>query len=120
MNTKINKNLKFAFFGTPELCIPILEKLKDSDYLPSLIVTNSDKPVGRNQSELIATPVKIWAEKNNIPYLSPEKLDEDFYSQLSTNDYQLFIVVAYGKIIPEKIINLPKFGTLNIHYSLLP
>lgn len=58
--------------------------------------------------------------ENNIPYLQPEKLDYEFSHKLSTIDYQLSIVVAYGKIIPEDIIKLPKLGSINIHYSMLP
>jgi methionyl-tRNA formyltransferase len=60
---------------------------------------------------------KVWAKENNIKYLQPEKLSE---IENELNGFNLFIVIAYGKIIPEKIINLPKFGTINLHYSLLP
>ena len=63
-------------------------------------------------------PVKVWAEKNDIPFLQPEKLDKALEEKLK--DFDVSIVVAYGKIFPEWLINLPKHGTLNIHYSLLP
>lgn len=110
-----NKNLKFVFWGTPDIASETLEILKQNNYIPSLIVTSSDKKQGRKMI-LTPPPVKIWAKKNNIPYIQPEKLDiKDL-----ENNADLFIVVAYGKIIPENILNIPKFGSINIHYSLLP
>jgi len=110
-----NKNLKFVFWGTPDVASETLEILKENGYIPLLIVTSPDKKQGR---KMILTPpsVKIWAEKNNIRYIQPEKLNmEDF-----KKNTDLFIVVAYGKIIPENILNIPKLGSINIHYSLLP
>ena len=110
-----NKNLKFVFWGTPDIASETLEILKQNNYIPSLIITSSDKKQGRKMI-LTPPPVKIWAEKNNIPYIQPEKLDiKDL-----ENNADLFIVVAYGKIIPENILNIPEFGSINIHYSLLP
>ncbi|OGI64076.1 methionyl-tRNA formyltransferase [Candidatus Nomurabacteria bacterium RIFCSPLOWO2_02_FULL_40_10] len=116
MNTN---NINFIFFGTPDVASETLEILKQNSYLPSLIITSPDKPQGR---KMIVTPppVKIWAIENNIPYLQPEKLNEEFTRELEARSYNLFVVVAYGKIIPEKILNMPKFGSINIHYSLLP
>ncbi|MFA6397686.1 MAG: methionyl-tRNA formyltransferase [Candidatus Paceibacterota bacterium] len=114
-----NKNLKFAFFGTPYVASETLEILKQGGFLPSLIVTTPDKPQGRKMI-ITPSPVKVWAIKNNIPYLQPERLDEDFISKLATYNCELFVVVAYGKILPEKLIFMPKLGTINIHYSLLP
>jgi len=112
-------NINFIFFGTPDVASETLEILKQNSYLPSLIITSPDKPQGR---KMIVTPppVKIWAIENNIPYLQPEKLNEEFTRELEARSYNLFVVVAYGKIIPEKILNMPKFGSINIHYSLLP
>jgi len=110
---------QFIFFGTPSLVVPILEKLKVEDFIPSLVVTAPDKPKGRGLA-LTSPPVKIWAEKNGVEVLQPEKLDSDFFYKLKTENCQLFIVVAYGKILPQEIIDLPKLGTYNVHYSLLP
>jgi len=111
--------LNFAFWGTPDVASETLEILKQAGYFPSLIVTSPNKPQGR---KMIVTPppVRVWAEKNNVPFLQPEKLDEEFTNKLQAISYELFIVVAYGKIMPEKIINLPELGSINIHYSLLP
>lgn len=109
----MENKLNFVFWGTPGVASETLEILKKNGYVPSLIVTAPDRPQGRKML-ITPTPVKVWAEKNNIPYIQPEKL-----SGLDIKS-DLFIVVAYGKILPEEIINLPKFGSLNIHYSLLP
>jgi methionyl-tRNA formyltransferase len=114
-----NTNLNFIFWGTPDVASDTLEILKQNGYTPSLIITSVDKRQGRKML-LTPSPVKIWAIENNIPYLQPEKLDEEFISKLSTFDFQLSIVVAYGKIIPENILKISKLGSINIHYSLLP
>lgn len=119
-----NKKLKFVFWGTPDVSSETLEILKENGYIPSLIVTAPDRPQGRKM--LITPPlVKVWAEKNNITYIQPEKLDAKVAGLLSSlsspaTKFDLFIVVAYGKIMPEEILNMPKFGSINIHYSLLP
>jgi len=113
------QTIPFVFFGTPPLVIPILDELKNNGFMPSLVVTAPDRPAGRGL-KLVSPPAKIWAEKNKIPVLQPEKIDNEFISKLKTKNLELFIVVAYGKIFPQEIIDLPKFGTFNIHYSLLP
>jgi methionyl-tRNA formyltransferase len=123
-----NKDLKFVFFGTPDVASETLEILKESGYSPALIVTAPDRPVGRKMV-LTPPPVKTWAIENDIPYIQPEKLTP---SALGTSPLvrgrlggglvlpDLFIVVAYGKILPEELIKAPKLGSINIHYSLLP
>jgi len=107
------KKFDFVFWGTPEVASTTLEILKEAGFAPSLIVTAPDKPKGR-KLEITPPPVKIWAEKNKIPYIQPDNLND----LKITAD--LSIVVAYGKIIPENILNLPKLGSINVHYSLLP
>ncbi len=119
-----NKKIKFAFFGTPDIAAQTLEILKQNGFEPSLIVTSPDRPQGRKML-ITPPPVKVWAEANNIPILQPEKIDENFKKQLEDSlprgeFYSLYVVVAYGKIFPEWLIDMPKKGTLNIHYSLLP
>lgn len=116
MKNNINK---FIFFGTPEVSSETLEILKKGGYLPSLIITSPDKPFGRGL-QMTPSPTKVFAIENNIPYLTPEKLNDEIYEQLKNKNADLFIVVAYGKILPERFINLPKIYTINIHYSLLP
>ncbi|MEK7572667.1 MAG: methionyl-tRNA formyltransferase [Patescibacteria group bacterium] len=139
----MDKKINFIFWGTPDVASKTLEILKENGYMPSLIITSPDKPQGRKMI-LTPPPVKVWATENNIPYLQPEKLDKIGLGNVFTTSSQadeprkaifqqenmresknipqadLNIVVAYGKIIPEDIINLPKFGSINIHYSLLP
>lgn len=107
--------LNFAFWGTPDVASDTLEILKRSGFLPSLIITSADKRQGRKMV-LTPPPAKVWAEKNKIPYIQPEKID---VGQIKS-ELDLFIVVAYGKIISENVLNLPKFGSINVHYSLLP
>lgn len=133
--------VNFVFWGTPDVATETLEILKNSGYLPSLIVTAQDKPQGR---KMIVTPppVKVWAINNNIPYIQPENLNKtEVWDDLSTlgnldgdvqressaedsrgnqNIPDFFLVVAYGKIMPEKILEMPHLGSINIHYSLLP
>jgi len=113
------KKINFAFWGTPDIASNTLELLKDNGYIPNIIITSVDTRAGRGM-HLSQTPVSIWAEKNNIKCLKPEKITPLFINELSLFDIDISIVVAYGKILPEKIINLPKLGTINIHYSLLP
>lgn len=113
----------FIFFGTPDTASRTLELLKQSGYLPAYIVTNPDKPVGRKQV-MTNSPVKDWAIENSIPYITPEKITPEVVEQLKTLAKELsvkvFLVVAYGKILPQTLIDIPSNGTYNIHYSLLP
>ncbi len=114
-----NKNINFVFWGTPDVASETLEILKQSGFLPSLVITSPNARSGRGMHTM-ASPVAIFAEKNNIPCLKPEKINSEFTLKLSTLNFELFVVVAYGKILPEEIINMPKLGSINIHYSLLP
>lgn len=113
--------LKIGFFGTPEFAVSLLDELEANGLVPNLIVTNPNKPKGR---KLIITPppVKVWALKRGIPVLQPEKLQPKTDPLLTKilSGFDLFIVAAYGKIVPESIINLPKYGMINVHPSILP
>ena len=113
------QNPKFIFFGTPRFAVFVLEELAAARFTPSLIVTAPDKPQGRN---LLITPppVKKWAVEHDISTLQPETLDAVFTNTLQATNHDLFIVAAYGKILPKELLDVPKFGTLNIHPSLLP
>ncbi|HEY5588217.1 MAG TPA: methionyl-tRNA formyltransferase [Candidatus Paceibacterota bacterium] len=111
--------LNFAFFGTPDVASKTLDILKNNGYLPSIIITSPDKPAGRGLL-LTPSPVSIWAKNNNIPILKPEKIKQEFIDEFIKYNVDLSIVVAYGKILPEVLINIPKLETINIHYSLLP
>lgn len=111
--------MKIAFFGTPAFTTDFLDKLTEAGFAPNLIVTNPDRPSGRGMTLKPPLP-KVWGESHSIKVLQPESLDENFLKELEKEGCDLFIVVAYGKILPEKLINLPRYGTINVHYSLLP
>ena len=111
--------MKVIFMGTPEFAVPSLKALIDSCEV-LCVVTQTDKPKGRGH-KLQPPPVKVFAEKNNIPVLQPARLkSEEIISQLAEYHADLIVVVAYGKILPQEILNLPKFGCINVHASLLP
>ncbi|MCX6736332.1 MAG: methionyl-tRNA formyltransferase [Candidatus Parcubacteria bacterium] len=114
-----NDSVSFVFFGTPEFAVGVLDELQKHDFLPSLVVTAPDKPRGR---KLVVTPppVKVWAEERGIPVFQPQKLDQEAMVKLKAENSELFIVTAYGKLIPKSILEMPKHGTLNVHPSLLP
>ncbi len=113
--------LRIIFMGTAELSCASLEKLAaDKNFLIIAVVTQPDKPKGR-ELELQPSPVKILAEKLQLPVLQPLKArDEKFIAELRELKPDLIIVIAYGQILPPAILDLPKFGCLNVHTSLLP
>ncbi len=111
------KKTDFAYFGTPQLAVEILEALEAAGYIPSVIVSVPDKPQGRGM-EMKATPVKVWALARGIPVLQPEKLDDTFIRALMAYMPMFAIVVAYGKILPQSLLDVMLM--YNIHYSLLP
>jgi methionyl-tRNA formyltransferase len=116
----MNNKIKIGFFGTSEYSVMTLEKLKNSGYDISFVVTMPDRPSGRKML-LTPPPAKVWAEVNNISIHQPEKLkDQSFIEELKSYNADVFVVIAYGKIIPNEILNIPKAKSLNIHASLLP
>ncbi len=108
----------FVFFGTSQFAVIILDELEKKGFIPSVVVTREDKPQGRHMT-ITPPPVKVWAQSRGIEILQPKKLDTDFISNLSTKNFDLFIIASYGKIIPQAILDLPRFQTLNVHPSLL-
>ena len=110
---------RFAVFGTPELAVVILEELKRKGLVPALVVTTPDKPVGR---KMVVTPppTKAWAMANSISVAQPEKITSEFMDELGESSWDLFVVAAYGKILPARLLEIPKHGVLNVHPSLLP
>ncbi len=113
--------LKIIFMGTAELSCASLEKIsRDKNFQMLAVVTQPDKPKGR-ELKLTPSPVKMLAEKLNLPLLQPLKArEEKFISELHELKPDLMVVVAYGQILPQSILDLPKFGCLNVHTSLLP
>lgn len=116
----LNNKIKIGFFGTPEYSVMILDELYNNGYEIAFIVTAPDKPRGRNM-EVSPTPAKAWGLSKGITVFEPIKLrDESFAEKLKTYNCDVFVVMAYGKIIPDSILNIPKYKSLNIHPSLLP
>ncbi|MCU0680633.1 MAG: methionyl-tRNA formyltransferase [Planctomycetes bacterium] len=114
-----NKKIKIIFAGTPDFAVPTLRELiLNPAFELVAVITQEDKPVGRKQ-ELMSPPVKTEALKNNIKVLQPTKI-KDIFKELEELSPDLIIVAAYGQILPLSILELPKFGCVNIHASLLP
>lgn len=112
--------MKFAFFGTPEIAAIALEEMATFGVVPSLIIANPDAPVGRKHT-ITPPPTKVWGETRGIPVFQPASLkNRDELTPLTLTDWDFFVVFAYGKLIPEWLIELPKYGTINAHPSLLP
>ncbi|MCX6764750.1 MAG: methionyl-tRNA formyltransferase [Candidatus Nealsonbacteria bacterium] len=110
--------MKIIFIGTPNFGAIVLEKLLKNKMEPVLVVTKPDKPIGRKKV-ITPPPVKILAKKYKIPFLQPDKI-ENIQRELEKINPDLILVAAYGKIIPKKILQIPKHGCLNVHPSLLP
>ncbi len=113
--------LKIIFMGTAELSCASLEKLAgDINFSVLAVVTQPDKPKGRDL-KLTPSPVKVVAEKLSLPVLQPLKArDEKFISELRELKPDLLVVVAYGQILPQALLDVPPHGCLNVHTSLLP
>lgn len=114
--------MNYAFFGSSEFSVYVLEELRLHRLLPSLVVTTPDKPKGR---KLVLTPneVKVWAKENGIEVIDPTSLKKDngeLIANLKSKNFDLFLVASYGKIIPKEIFEIPLRKTLNIHPSMLP
>ena len=111
--------LRLGFAGTPELAAIVLSTLLDRfAHQIDIVYTQPDRPAGRGQ-KIVFSPVKQIALKNNLPLTQPEKTNEMDIDQILSR-LDILIVVAYGMILPEEILNLPKYGCINIHTSLLP
>lgn len=109
-------NINFAFLGTSELSVKVLDILIKNGYVPDLVITVPDKPQGRKMI-MTPPPVKVFALEHNLKIAQPHSL---LTYKLAPNTYNLLIVASYGKIIPKSVLEIPKFGALNVHPSLLP
>ena len=111
--------MNVVFMGTPEFAVPTLEKLTQFHHVAAA-VTQPDKQKGRGK-KLSFPPVKEAALQHGIPVLQPAKArDEQFIEDLEQLAPDVIVVVAYGQILPERILNIPKYGCINVHGSLLP
>ena len=114
------KELRIVYMGTPDFAVESLRALVEGGYNVVGVITMPDKPVGRHGSVLQASPVKEYALSQNLPVLQPEKLkDEAFIAELRALNADLQIVVAF-RMLPEVVWDMPRFGTFNLHASLLP
>ncbi len=113
--------MRVVFWGTPDFAAESLKALINSKHEVIAVVTQPDKPKGRGK-KLTPPPVKVLAIEHNIPVLQPEKVknNKEFFEELKKLNPDIFVVVAYGKILPKEIIELPKYKTINVHASLLP
>lgn len=111
------KNLKVVFMGTPEFGVPILEALVENCDVIG-VVTQPDKEVGRKRV-LTPSPVKVCALKHNIPVFQPVKIRTDYQEIIDLNP-DIIITAAYGQIVGMKLLNSPKYRSINVHGSLLP
>jgi len=111
---------KIVFMGTPQFSVPGLNALHESGYEIALVVTQPDRPRGRGRS-VTASPVKAAAMNLGIRVIQPASIKTaEFADQIKSCKPDFQVVVAYGKILPENVLAIPRFGTLNIHASLLP
>jgi methionyl-tRNA formyltransferase len=113
--------LDLIFCGTPAFAVPTLEKLVTAAFRVHLVVTQPDRPKGRGL-ELVQSPVKQSALKLNLPITQPDRIktNEEFRTQLTALKPDAIIVVGYGRIIPQWMLDLPPLGNINLHASLLP
>jgi methionyl-tRNA formyltransferase len=113
--------LKLIFCGTPQFAVPTLEALIHAGHEITLVVTQPDRPTGRKQI-LTAPPIKLVAQANSLPITQPEKIktNPDFRTLLEQIQPDAIVVVAYGRIIPKWMLDLPRLGCINLHGSLLP
>ena len=110
---------RIVFMGTPEFAIPCLESLIDR-YEVLLVVSQPDRPSGRGR-KIKPTPIKEVALEHSINVFQPENINsQNSFKKLSKLDADFYVVVAYGQIISQEILNLPKEATINVHASLLP
>ena len=113
--------MDLVFCGTPLFAVPTLEKLVAAGFSVKLVATQPDRPSGRGM-QLNASPVKRTALALDLPITQPEKIknNAEFRAQLESVAPQAIIVVGYGRIIPQWMIDLPRLGNINLHASLLP
>ncbi len=112
--------MKIVFAGTPEFAVPSLQALLDSEHQLCAVYTQPDRPAGRGR-KLTASPVKTLALSANIPVYQPENFKQTSdIANLAAFQADLMVVVAYGVILPQKVLDIPRYGCINVHGSLLP
>ena len=113
-------SLRIVYFGTPEFAVPTLRRLLDAGENVVALVSQPDRPRGRGH-RLAPTPTKELALERGVPVLQPERLkDPQFLESVSALQPDLGVVAAYGKLLPDDLLRIPKLGMINVHASLLP
>lgn len=111
---------KIIFMGTPDFSVPVLKRIIDEGYDVIAVVTQPDRPVGRKKV-LTPPPVKVEAEKQGIPVYQPEKIREkEELEKIIALNPDLVVTAAFGQILPNELLDAPKYGCINVHASLLP
>ena len=113
--------MKIVFMGTPDFAKESLEAIYNAGHEILAVVTNTDKPKGRGM-KVVQSPVKEYAISKNLKIYQPEKVrkNEEFIQEIKNLNPDVICVVAYGKILPQEILDIPKLGCINVHGSLLP
>ena len=113
--------MNIVFMGTPDFAVESLSKIYEGGHNILAVVSQPDRPAGRSM-KLMKTPVKVYAEEKKIKVYQPEKIrkDEEMYEILKNLKPDVIVVVAFGQILPQKILDIPKYGSINVHGSLLP
>lgn len=113
--------MNVIFMGTPDFAVPCLQRLIDDGHNVSAVFSQPDKPKGRGY-KMVMTPVKELAVKYDIPVYQPQKIkgNDEVFEVIESLEPDVIVVVAYGKILPKRILDAPKLGCVNIHASLLP
>ena len=113
------KKFRVVFMGTPEFAVPCLAALHEQCEVMA-VITQPDKPRGRGQ-KMMPSPVKAWAIEHDLPVYQPEKIKtEEFTAKLEEMKPDLMVVVAFGQILSQRILDIPEYGCINVHASLLP
>jgi methionyl-tRNA formyltransferase len=116
----VERGLRIVFFGTPDFAVPTLRALLESRHTVIALVSQPDRARGRGQ-HVTPTPTKAVALEAQVPILQPVKLrDEAFLSTVASLDADLGVVAAYGRILPDALLRIPRLGMINVHGSLLP
>ena len=113
--------IKIVFMGTPDFAVESLKKVYEAGHKIEAVVTNPDRPKGRGM-KLIPSPVKVFAEEHELNVLQPQKVRNnlEFIEEIKKIKPDVICVVAYGKILPKELLEIPKLGCINVHGSLLP